>query len=274
MLVGVQLRRLREAKGISREEAGYVIRASASKISRLELGRVSFKERDVADLLTLYGLTGEHEREVLLTLVREANKPGWWHNYSDVLPSWFQSYVGLEAAASLIRTYEVQFVPGLLQTEDYVRAVTRLGHETAPIEEVERRVRLRIARQQLLTQPGAPRVWAVMDEAALRRPIGGSEVMRNQVKALLAATELPNVTLQVIPFGFGGHAGAGGAFPIMRFRDEDLPDIVFIEHLTSAIYLDKREDVDEYIAVIERLAVEAAAPDETVERLADLLKEI
>jgi len=274
MLVGVQLRRLREAKGISREEAGYVIRASASKISRLELGRVSFKERDVADLLTLYGLTGEHEREVLLTLVREANKPGWWHNYSDVLPSWFQSYVGLEAAASLIRTYEVQFVPGLLQTEDYVRAVTRLGHETAPIEEVERRVRLRIARQQLLTQPGAPRVWAVMDEAALRRPIGGSEVMRNQVKALLAATELPNVTLQVIPFGFGGHAGAGGVFTIMRFRDEDLPDIVFIEHLTSAIYLDKREDVDEYIAVIERLAVEAAAPDETVERLADLLKEI
>jgi transcriptional regulator with XRE-family HTH domain len=274
MLVGVQLRRLREAKGISRDDAGYVIRASGSKISRMELGRVSFKERDVADLLTLYGVTGEHERSMLLTLAREANTPGWWHNYSDVLPSWFQSYVGLEAAASLIRTYEIQFVPGLLQTEDYARAVTRLGRESAGTEEVERRVRLRVARQQLLTQPRAPRLWAVMDEAALRRPIGGPEVMRNQIMALLAATELPNVTLQVIPFSVGGHAGAGGAFTILRFRDEDLPDIVFIEHLTSAIYLDKRDDADEYIAVMERLSVEAVAPDETVERLAAVLKEM
>src|SRR6266508_3972320 len=221
ILLGAQLRRLREGKGISRDEAGYVIRASGSKISRMELGRVSFKERDVADLLTLYGVTEDGERAALLALAREANTPGWWHKFSDVLPTWFQSYIGLEGAASLIRTYEVQFVPGLLQTEGYARAVTLLGHATAPDEEIERRVSLRVERQQLLTRPGPPRLWAVMDEAALRRPIGGSEVMREQLSALIEATALPSVTLQVIPFSAGGHAGAGGAFTILRFGDPE-----------------------------------------------------
>jgi transcriptional regulator with XRE-family HTH domain len=273
MLVGAQLRRLREAKGISRDEAGYVIRASGSKISRLELGRVSFKERDVADLLTLYGVAEEAERGPLLDLAREANNPDWWHKYSDVLPGWFQSYVGLEAAASLIRTYEVQFVPGLLQTEDYARAVTLLGHASAPADEVERRVRLRVGRQQMLTRPEAPRVWAVMDEATLRRPIGGPDVMSEQLKALIEATMLPNVTLQVMPFRFGGHTGAGGAFTILRFRDQELPDVVFVEQLTSAIYLDKREDVDQYVAAMERLCVDAASPAETTQMLSEILQD-
>jgi transcriptional regulator with XRE-family HTH domain len=273
MLVGAELRRLREAKGISRDEAGYVIRASGSKISRLELGRVSFKERDVADLLTLYGVAEEAERGPLLDLAREANNPDWWHKYSDVLPSWFQSYVGLEAAASLIRTYEVQFVPGLLQTEDYARAVTLLGHASAPADEVERRVRLRVGRQQMLTRPEAPRVWAVMDEATLRRPIGGPDVMSEQLKALIEATMLPNVTLQVMPFRFGGHTGAGGAFTILRFRDQELPDVVFVEQLTSAIYLDKREDVDQYVAAMERLCVDAASPAETTQMLSEILQD-
>src|SRR5690349_13997096 len=175
IMLGSQLRRLREQRGISREAAGYTIRASESKISRLELGRVGFKERDVVDLLALYGVAEGEERAALLGLAREANAPGWWHKYGDVLPSWFQSYVGLEAAANLIRTYEVQFIPGLLQTEDYARAVISLGNSAAPPEEIEQRVSLRITRQKLLTRGDGPRLWAVVDEAAFARPIGGRD---------------------------------------------------------------------------------------------------
>nr|WP_232778470.1 helix-turn-helix transcriptional regulator [Carbonactinospora thermoautotrophica] len=273
ILLGAQLRRLREAKGISREDAGYAIRASGSKISRMELGRVSFKSRDVADLLTLYGVTDEDERAALLSLADQANTPGWWHRYNDVLPSWFEVYVGLEGAASLIRTYEVQFVPGLLQTEDYARAVITLGHADAPVEEIDRRVSLRMTRQRLLTQPGTLRLWAVVDEAVLRRPIGGPEVMRGQIQALIEATKLPNVTLQVLPFSVGGHAAAGGAFSILRFPEPDLPDVVYVEQLTSALYLDKREDVDHYRKVMERVCVEAEPPDRTVEILSRILRE-
>ena len=274
MLLGAQLRRLRESKGFSREDAGWEIRASESKISRMELGRVGFKERDVADLLTLYGVADQDERTVLLSLAREANTPGWWHRYGDVLPNWFQSYVGLEAAAALIRTYEVQFVPGLLQTEEYARAVILLGHSHAPLAEIDRRVRLRLARQQILTRRDPPKLWAVLDEAVLRRPIGGAKVMRAQIEALIDATRLPNVTLQVIPFRAGGHAAAGGAFTLLRFPDQDLPDVVYAEQLTSAFYLDKREDVDDYAAAMDRLCIEAEPPSRTPDILASMLNRL
>lgn len=274
MLLGAQLRRLREGAGVTREGAGWEIRSSESKISRMELGRVGFKERDVADLLTLYGVTAADEREALLKLARDANSPGWWHRYGDVLPSWFQSYLGLEAAAALIRTYEVQFVPGLLQTPEYARAVVLLGHRSAAPDEVDRRVSLRMARQELLRRPDPPQLWAVVDEAALRRPIGGPEVMRGQLAALIEATKSPHVRLQVVPFAAGGHAAAGGAFTILRFGDQDLPDIVYIEQLTSAIYLDKREDLDYYAVAMERLCVEAEPPERTPEILGRILDEI
>ncbi|WP_373307307.1 helix-turn-helix domain-containing protein [Micromonospora lutea] len=274
MLLGAQLRRLRESRGVTRESAGWEIRSSESKISRMELGRVGFKERDVADLLTLYGVTAEQERAALLKLARDANNPGWWHRYGDVLPSWFQSYLGLEAAAALIRSYEVQFVPGLLQTPEYARAVVLLGHSTAGPEEIDRRVDLRMRRQELLARPRPPRLWAVVDEAVLRRPIGGPAVMRGQLEALLKATRTPNVRLQVIPFAAGGHAAAGGAFTILRFGDQDLPDIVYIEQLTSAIYLDKREDLDFYAVAMERLCVEAEPPERTPEILERLIADL
>ncbi|MFG2104528.1 helix-turn-helix domain-containing protein [Micromonospora echinaurantiaca] len=274
MLLGAQLRRLREASGVTREGAGWEIRASESKISRMELGRVGFKERDVADLLTLYGVTAPEERESLLKLARDANSPGWWHRYGDVLPSWFQSYLGLEAAAALIRTYEVQFVPGLLQTPAYARAVVLLGHPRADVAEVDRRVDLRMRRQQLLRRPQPPQLWAVVDEAALRRPIGGSAVMREQLTALIEATSAPNIRLQVVPFTAGGHAAAGGAFSILRFGDQDLPDIVYIEQLTSALYLDKRDDLDYYAVAMERLCVEAEPPERTPELLARIRDEL
>ncbi|WP_411710995.1 helix-turn-helix domain-containing protein [Micromonospora musae] len=274
MLLGAQLRRLRESSGVTREGAGWEIRASESKISRMELGRVGFKERDVADLLTLYGVKDDAEREVLLKLARDANSPGWWHRYGDVLPGWFQSYLGLEAAAALIRTYEVQFVPGLLQTSAYARAVVLLGHGAATPDEIDRRVGLRMGRQELLRRTNPPQLWAVLDEAALRRPLGGPEVMRGQLDALVEATRLPNIRLQIVPFTAGGHAAAGGAFSILRFGDQDLPDIVYIEQLTSAIYLDKRDDLDHYALAMERLCVEAEPPERTAELLTRLRDEL
>jgi transcriptional regulator with XRE-family HTH domain len=273
ILLGSQLRRLREQRGVSRQDAGYVIRASESKISRLELGRVSFKERDVADLLSLYGVADEAEREALLGLAREANAPGWWHRYADVLPGWFQTYVGLEEAAGLIRTYELQFVPGLIQSEEYARAVYRLGNADASEDEIEQRVSLRMQRQKRLTGPNPPRVWAVLDEAALRRPIGGLEVMRGQLAYLIEVSKLPNVTVQVMPFKFGGHAAEGGAFTILRFPEPDLPDVVYVETLTGALYLDKRDDVDTYMQAMERLAVDSATPEVTVELIGEILRE-
>jgi transcriptional regulator with XRE-family HTH domain len=274
ILLGAQLRQLREASGITREDAGYAIRASDSKISRLELGRVGFKERDVSDLLTLYGVTEERERGPLLALAAQANAPGWWHRYSDVLPAWFEVYVGLEEAAERIRAYEVQFVPGLLQTEDYARAVTGLGHVDASPSEIEQRVALRMQRRELLTVPDPPHLWAVVDEAALRRPLGGTEAMRGQLRHLIDVTTLPNVTLQVVPFDHGGHAAAGGAFSILRFAEPDLPDVVYLEQLTSALYLDKREELDRYLAVMERLCLEAEPVAATAGILKNILSEL
>ncbi len=272
ILLGAHLRRLREARGISREDAGWEIRASESKISRMELGRVGFKERDIADLLSLYGVVDEQERARLLALARDANTPGWWHRYGDVLETWFQPFLGLEAAASMVRSYEVQFIPGLLQTKEYARGVFLLDQRRAKPEEVDRRVALRATRQQLLARPDAPLFWTVLDEAVLRRPIGGPEVMRAQLEALIDAATLPNVRIQVIPFHAGGHAAAGGAFTILRFPDQHLPDIVYLEQLTGALYLDKRDDVDLYVAAMERLCVEAEQPDRTPEIIREILK--
>ena len=273
IMLGTQLRRLREAKGVSREDAGYLIRASESKISRMELGRVSFKERDIADLLSLYGITHHDERAALLALARQANTPGWWQRYGDILPSWFQTYLGLEEAATLIRTYEVQFVPGLLQTEDYARAVITHGNPGAPTEEIERRVSLRMKRQQLLARSDAPQLWAVVDEAALRRTMGSPAVMAAQLERLIKASEVPSITLQVLPFHVGAHAAEAGAFTILRFPEPDLPDVVYTEQLTGALYLDKRDDVDAYMAAVDRLSVESAPPRTTTEILSRILQE-
>ncbi|MEV0368925.1 helix-turn-helix transcriptional regulator [Streptomyces sp. NPDC050636] len=273
IVLGTQLRRLREAAGITREAAGDAIRGSHAKISRLELGRVGCKERDIADLLTLYHITEEAERGDFLALARRTSSPGWWHQYGDVLPSWFETLIGLEEVASVIRTYEVQFVPGLLQTPEYARAVTRLGHPQASAEEIDRRVALRIKRQDLLTVANAPRLWAVIDEASLRRPLGGSEVMADQLRHLRSMAALPNVTLQIAPFSLGGLAAAGGPITILRFLEPDLPDIVYLEQLTSSLYLDKRDDVDHYLAVMDRLSAQSESPRESLAILERLLKQ-
>jgi len=271
--LGAQLRRLREASSITTAEAGEAIRATHSKISRLERGRSGAKQRDVADLLNLYGVTDDTEREQLLILARQANAQGWWQQYSDILPKWFELYVGLEKAASIIRTYEVQFVHGLMQTEDYARAVILIANAHAPAAEVDRRVSLRMRRQQLLFQPDAPELWAVLDEAALRRPPDGPKVMRAQLEHLLQITELPNVTLQIVPFHVGPHAAAGGPFTILRFPEPDLPDLVYLEQLNSALYLDQPDDVIDYVTVMDHLCVQAETGAASTGILRALLKQ-
>jgi hypothetical protein len=274
MLLGAQLRRLRETASVSRDDAGYHIRASGSKISRMELGRVSFKERDVTDLLEFYGVNDTAEREKLLQLTREANATPWYQKFQDVVPDWFHVFVGLEEAAQLIRVYEVQFVPGLLQTEEYARAIIMQGAPGTDGDEVERRVALRMGRQKLLTRENPPRYWVIMDEAALRRPMGGRDVHVAQIERLIDLVGEPNITLQVMPFRYGGHAADGGAFTIMRFPETDLPDVVYMEYLTGAHYIDKPEEVERYAAVMERLSVAGTSPDRTREILTGMLKDI
>jgi hypothetical protein len=273
MMVGSHLRRLRNHKGISREQAGEAIRASEWKIHRLENGQVGFKERDVVDLLALYGVTDPHEIAALVAVARESNAPSWWLQYSDVLPQWFRTYLDLESAAALIRTYEGQFVPGLLQTEAYIRAVVRGAHLDDSPEELDQRVTLRTTRQTVLTRADPPRLWAVVDEAALRRPVGGRKVARAQLKHLIEAAELSNVILQVLPLAAGAHPAMVGAFSILRFPGQDLPDLVYLEHLTSAQYLSKRDDVDQYLHVMEGICVRSEPPDTTVEILTKILRE-
>jgi hypothetical protein len=272
LVLGGHLRRLREKAALTTEQAADAIRGSHSKISRMEHGRVSFKERDIADLLSLYGIHGQAERAGLLALAREANTPGWWQGYSDILPHWLEPYFGLEAAASFIRTYEMQFIPGLLQTEDYARAVIRLGN-AGNEEEVARRTEARLSRQEILKREEPPRMWAVVDEAALRRPIGGRTVMREQIRYLIERSAHSAVTLQILPFVAGGHPALGGPFTILRFAEPDLRDVVYIEQLTSALYLDKVNEVDSYLEVMEQLCLQAEPTASTTDILNRILKE-
>jgi len=256
LVLGGHLRRLREQADMTTERAAASIRGSHSKISRMEHGRVGFKERDIADLLTLYGMVDGAEREALLNLAREASTPGWWQAYSDILPHWVEPYFGLEAAASFIREFELQFVPGILQIEEYARAVIRLGNLPSE-DEVIRRAQARISRQEILRRADPPRIWAVLDEGALRRHIGGRDVMKAQLRHLIEMCDHPNITLQILPFSAGAHRAMGGPFTILRYTEPDLRDVVYIEQLTSALYLDKPIEVDAYLEVIEEVCLQA-----------------
>jgi len=272
MIVGAHLRRLREEKGITRADAGYTIRASESKMSRLELGRVAFKERDISDLLVYYGVTDPEQRDQVLRLVREANRPSWWREFDDVMPQYFQNYIGLEEAATTLRTYEIHFVPGLLQTPDYARAV--LSSTVPPLtgRDLDRAVTLRLTRQQVLEREDPLTVWAVVDESALRRRIGTAETHRAQLEHLVELAERPGVALQVLPTETGLHVG-GGPFSILRFDDPELPDVVYVESLVGASYVDKTEHVERYVEVMNRLSVESLTPDESVASIRKLLVE-
>jgi len=259
LILGSQLRRLREKAGISCAEAGYSIRGSASKISRMETGRISFKERDVQDLLTLYGLSDPDERAQLLSLVAQTRQTGWWHRYNERMPKWFEDYVGLEEAASRIQSWELQFMPGLLQTEEYARAVVTHGHPRAAGETIDSMVDLRMRRQKILGGQHPPRLWMVVDESVLHRSLGSVAMLKKQIDKLLELTELSHVSLQVIPFAKSGYV-AEGAFSILRFAETELPDIAYIEHLTGALYLERPDEIEVYGRAFDRLVVDAETP--------------
>jgi len=273
LILGAQLRRLRETARVTPDAAAWQIRASRSKISRMENGRVGFKERDISDLLQLYEVTDPQVVASMLALVTQANAQEWWATYGDILPGWFEPYLGLEASAALIRAFDLQFVNGLFQTEPYARAVTTIGSRRAAASEIDRLVAVRMKRQKLLTAAEPPRIWSILDEAALRRPVGGTAVMRAQLARLAEVAELSHVTLQVIPFRAGGHDAAGGSFTVLRFSEADVPDIVYIEQLTGAQYLEKRSDVDHYLDVMNRLSATSLSPDGTVDFLAAVIRE-
>jgi transcriptional regulator with XRE-family HTH domain len=273
IVLGAQLRRLREAAHISRADAGYAIRSSDSKVSRLELGRVAFKERDVSDLLTMYGITDPGERDAFLEMVKQANEPGWWRRYSDVMPAWFHDFVGLEESASRIQTYELQFVPGLLQTEAYARSIATRGRPEYAPDDAERRVTLRMRRQKILTGMNPPKLWVVLDESVLHRPIGGRAVLRAQLEQLLELSKLSSITIQIVPYHLSGYA-AEGSFTVLRFAEPELPDVVYVEHLSGALYIDRQEEVELYSRSVDRLTVDADTPDRSRQVLAKALAEI
>ena len=276
MILGRQLEELRSRAGLTYEQAGEAIGVSHSTIRRMEAAKVArLRLADAEKLLQTYGVTDQQEIDTFLKSVREANKRGWWHTYRDVLPDWFAAYLSLEQAALQIRAYEAEFVPGLLQTEDYARALLSAGNPHSPGEATERRVALRMRRQELLSRPSPPHVWIVMDETVLRWPVGGPRVMRAQIDHLIAMNGLPHVTLQVMPFSNGPHpAMRAGAFHLFRFRAPELPDIVYLSGLVGAVYLDKTEDVVVYREALDRLGAQSAPARKTEAVLGAIRKEL
>jgi transcriptional regulator with XRE-family HTH domain len=276
MMLAKQLQALREKAGLSYEQAAEAIYASPWTVRRMERAEGGLKPLAVKGLLLAYGVTDVREIDAFLSLSREASKPGWWHSYNDVLPGWFRTFVGLEESATLIRGYEPHWVPGLLQTEDYARASVRVGFPDATGAEAERRVALRLGRQQILTRPQAPRLWIVLDETVLRRPAAttGTGIMRAQIDRLIEASQQPNITLQVLPFSAGMHPAMYGPIRIFRFEAQEVPDIVYGESMTSAYYIDKPEEAREYIRALDRISAQAAPADETANILRTIRKEI
>ncbi|MHC5262239.1 helix-turn-helix domain-containing protein [Streptomyces sp. UC4497] len=267
VVLGRRLRDLREARGLKREEAAKPLRVASATIRRMETAEVALKIPYVQMLLELYEVP-EREIEAFVALAEDANLPGWWQRFHDVLPDWFSLYVSLEGAASMIRAYEPHFVPGLLQTEAYARAVFDAGTvgRSRP-EEVDRHIDLRMARQSLLDREDSPHLWVVMDETVLARPPGGPEVLRGQLDRLLEAVQRPNVTLQIAEFASGPHPGTFGPFTLFRFPVRELPDMVYSEYVTGALYLDSRDEVGMHLEVLDHLVAQAAGAERTVEIL-------
>ncbi|MFF3307837.1 helix-turn-helix domain-containing protein [Streptomyces sp. NPDC002952] len=273
MVLGKRLRHLREQAGVSFEDAARAIEVTSLTVRRIEKAEVGLRIPYVKELLRAYGVP-EAELEDFLILAREANRPGWWHKYRDVLPEWFSAYVSLESEASVIRLYEPHYVPGLLQTREYATALLHVGFPNESPEDIARRVALRLRRQDLLAKPDAPALWAVLDETVLRRPVGGADVMRAQIDRLAEALDMPKVRIQIMRFGAGAHPGAFGPFHYFRFGFSELPDVVYTESLAGAVYVDQPADVVTCLEVLDRMSVQAEPVTRTRDILAELRKEL
>ncbi|WP_374701168.1 helix-turn-helix domain-containing protein [Streptomyces sp. TP-A0874] len=276
MVLGRQLEELRTRAGLSYDQAAQAIDVSHSTIRRMEAAKVARLRVPVIEkLLRTYGVADRNEIATFLQLVREANKHGWWHTYRDVMPDWFGAYLSLEQAALHVRAYEGQFVHGLLQTEEYARALVLAANPHAPTEATERRVALGMKRQEVLHRPDPPLLWVVMDETVLRWPVGGARVMRAQIDHLLEVAELPHVKLQIMPFANGPHpATPAGTFQLLRFRLPELPDVVYVSGLIGAVYLDKPDDVFDYREALDRLCAQAAQEKRTKSLLAAVREDL
>ncbi|MDJ1132939.1 helix-turn-helix domain-containing protein [Streptomyces iconiensis] len=275
MVLGKRLQHLRERAGVTYEQAARALDVTHATVRRMEKAEVGLKVPYVEKLLRTYGVGEPDEIEGFVSLAREANQPGWWHRYRDVLPEWFSVFVSLESESDVIRAYEPHYVPGLLQTESYARAVLRAGMPHAPEGEIKRGVALRMERQAVLFRDeNPPMLWAVIDETVLRRNIGGAEVMREQVDELIKATERSNVRLQIMPYSAGPHPAMYGPFHLFRFPLEELPDVVCAESLVGAVYFDQRDDVSGFLEALDRMCAQAVPLARTRAVLSALRKEI
>jgi transcriptional regulator with XRE-family HTH domain len=268
--LGAELRKYREAAGLTIDHVAEQLDCSASKISRLETGQTGSSARDVRDMLSLYGVSGQ-ELEDLMAVARETRQRGWWQPYGSVLTG---AFVGFESAAELIRSYEAQCVPGLLQTEEYARGVIQAARDDAPEQEIENRVKVRLARAALLTHEEPATFWCVMDEAVLHRQVGGREVMKRQLEHMLAMAELSRVTIQVLPLEAGAHPGMDGSFVLLRFPDQADPDTVYVTMATGGVFQEKAEELDLYRLIFERLQAIALPPDASLALIGRMAKEL
>lgn len=273
IVLGRRLEELRRASGLTPQQAADKLRVTHTTIRRIEKAQVAVKHLQAQALLELYGCSPQETRD-FLARVEDARKPGWWHHFRDVLPDWFRAYVSMEESASLIRTFEPHHVTGLLQTEDYATAVLHGLAPHAPAAGHQRKVALRMERQDILTGDDPPRLWTVMDETALRRPVGNRDVMRRQIEHLVEAQQRPNITIQVIPFSAGLHPGQGGPYTYFCPRVPELPDIVYTQSLTTASYTEDPPDVATYLEALDRMCTQALPPADTGAFLTTIAKEM
>jgi transcriptional regulator with XRE-family HTH domain len=271
--LGIELRRLREQAGLTCEEVGQRLDCSGTRISRIETGRISIRPGDVRELLEIYGVTGT-EADFLARLAREARQKGWWHTYGRVMPTWFEAYVGLEAAAVRFRDFQSMVVPGLFQTEDYARAVLRAAPYPGSAEDIDRQVALRMERQAILGQANPPDLWVVLTESVIRVRVGGPAVMRAQLRRLLDVAERSNVTLQVLPFTTAAHVQPISPFTILEFPDPGDPTVVYLEHLTGSLFLESDEEIRRYTLVFDHLRAEALGTAPSIDLIARVAAEL
>jgi transcriptional regulator with XRE-family HTH domain len=267
--LGIELRRLREQAGFTCEDVGRQLECSGTRISRIETGRINVRPGDVREMLEIYGVTGT-EADSLVQLAREARRKGWWHTYGRVLPTWFEAFVGLESEAVRLRDFQPLVMPGLLQTEEYARAVLRAAPNAGSTEDIERQVALRMDRQAILAQPTPPDLWVVLSESVLRADIGGPPVMRAQLRRLLEVAERPNVTLQVLPFSNGAHVDPISPFTILEFPEAADPTVVYLEHLTGCLFLETLDEIRRYTVVFDHLRAEALGISQSADLIAEM----
>jgi transcriptional regulator with XRE-family HTH domain len=267
--LGIELRRLREQAGFTCEDVGRQLECSGTRISRIETGRINVRPGDVREMLEIYGVTGT-EADSLVQLAREARRKGWWHTYGRVLPTWFEAFVGLESEAVRLRDFQPLVMPGLLQTEEYARAVLRAAPNAGSTEDIERQVALRMDRQAILAQPTPPDLWVVLSESVLRADIGGPPVMRAQLRRLLEVAERPNVTLQVLPFSNAAHVDPVSPFTILEFPEAADPTVVYLEHLTGCLFLETLDEIRRYTVVFDHLRAEALGISQSADLIAEM----